>query len=321
MNLYIEQGVHYTILPPNRHNKLADVVCLPQVCWGCLQVPSLISVIIPTWNRGALLERAIRSVLAQRHPCSELLVVDDGSTDGTAAVVDQLASGEPSAPIRLLQQENRGASAARNTGIRAAQGALIAFLDSDDWWQPDKLGRQFQAMQDHPDCLISHTRELWFRHDKRVNQKKKHDPPHGAIFQPSLGMCVVGMSTVMARRGLFERYGVFDEALPCCEDYDLWLRVGCREPFLLVPEPLTCKDGGRPDQLSAIHRMGMDVFRIRSLCKLLDSDVLTPAQRRQTTTELGRKCRIYGQGCLKHGRRAEGERYLALLNHYQVETE
>ncbi len=280
----------------------------------------MISVIIPTWNRAALLERAIRSVLAQHHPCRELLVVDDGSTDGTAALVDQLASESP-AQIRLLRQENRGAAAARNTGIRAAQGELIAFLDSDDWWQPDKLARQAQTMREHPDYLISHTRELWFRQDKRVNQKKKHDPPHGAIFQASLGTCVVGMSTVMARRGLFDRYGLFDEALACCEDYDFWLRVGCREPFLLVPEPLTCKDGGRPDQLSAVHRMGMDAFRIRSLCKLLDSDVLTAAQRCQTTTELARKCGIYGQGCLKHGRKAEGEHTLALLNHYQTETE
>ena len=259
-------------------------------------------------------------MLAQHHPCRELLVIDDGSTDGTAALVDQLASESP-IEVRLLRQENRGAAAARNTGISAAQGELIAFLDSDDWWQPDKLARQSQAMQEHPNHLISHTREFWFRQDKRVNQKMKHDPPDGAIFQACLGTCVVGMSTVMARRGLFDRYGLFDEALACCEDYDFWLRVGCREPFLLVPEPLTCKDGGRPDQLSAVHRMGMDAFRIRSLCKLLDSDVLTAAQRHQTTTELARKCCIYGQGCLKHGRKAEGEHTLALLNHYQTETE
>ena len=125
-------------------------------------------------------------------------------------------------------------------------------------------------------------------------------------------MCVVGMSTVMVRRTLFDRYGLFDASLPCCEDYDLWLRIGCREPFLLVPEALTGKDGGRPDQLSAIYRMGMDVYRIRSLRKLLAQGVLTAGQRRAAEIEMARKCLIYGKGCLKHGRVEEGRRYLEM---------
>jgi glycosyltransferase involved in cell wall biosynthesis len=281
-----------------------------------LLVTDLISVIIPTWNRASLLERALGSVLAQRLPCTELIVVDDGSTDNTAGLVARLAT-EASVPIRLLRQENRGAAAARNLGIRAAQGSLLAFLDSDDWWLPKKLALQAAALAANPEFLISHTREIWFRHGQRVNQKKKHDPPHGHIFTTCLGMCVVGMSTVMARRELFERYGLFDERLPCCEDYDLWLRIGCREPFLLVPEPLTGKDGGRPDQLSLVHRMGMDIYRIQSLCNLLDSGVLNADQRRATVAELARKCAVYGQGCCKHGRPEEGARYLNLAAHYQ----
>ncbi|WP_028317902.1 glycosyltransferase family A protein [Desulfobulbus elongatus] len=276
----------------------------------------VISVIIPSHNRAALLERAIGSVLAQRRACDELIVVDDGSTDGTAALVERLAAGA-AVPIRLVQQPNRGAAAARNTGIRLARGRLLAFLDSDDWWLPGKLAVQAAALAARPERLIAHTREIWFRRGQRVNQKKKHDPPDGDVFAASLAMCVVGMSTVMARRELFDRYGLFDESLPCCEDYDLWLRVGCREPFLLVPEPLTGKDGGRADQLSAIHRQGMDVFRIRSLCTLLDAGVLHPAQRRAAVAELARKCRIYGQGCGKHGRPEEGERYRALAARYQ----
>jgi glycosyltransferase involved in cell wall biosynthesis len=279
-------------------------------------LPKVISVIIPTYNRAAYLERAIGSVLAQRLACDELVVVDDGSTDGTAELVERLAAGSV-VPIRLWRQENLGAAAARNLGIGRARGELLAFLDSDDWWLPNKLARQTAAMADRPDILISHTREIWFRRGQRVNQKKKHDPPHGDVFAASVGMCVVGMSTVMARRELFDRYGLFDEALPCCEDYDLWLRVGCRESFLLVPEPLTGKDGGRADQLSVIHRMGMDIFRIRSLCRLLDSGVLHPEQQRVAAAELARKCRIYGQGCIKHGRIEEGTRYLALAGHYQ----
>ncbi|WP_319588937.1 glycosyltransferase family A protein [uncultured Desulfobulbus sp.] len=276
----------------------------------------MISVIIPTYNRALHLVRAVESVLSQRRLCDELIVVDDGSTDATPDVVQRLAAGSV-VPIHLLRQDNRGASAARNLGIRRARGELLAFLDSDDWWLPNKLVLQAAAMAAQPEFLISHTRERWFRRGQRVNQKKKHDPPHGDIFAASLGMCVVGMSTVMARRQLFDRYGLFDEALPCCEDYDLWLRVGCREPFLLVPEPLTGKDGGRPDQLSEIHRVGMDTFRIRSLCHLLDAGDLNREQQRAATAELIRKCIIYGQGCCKHGRPEEGAHYLDLITRYQ----
>ncbi|ADW17268.1 glycosyl transferase family 2 [Desulfobulbus propionicus DSM 2032] len=275
----------------------------------------LISVIIPTYNRAWCLERAIGSVLAQQRACTELIVVDDGSTDDTAALVARLASDAP-IPIRLLVQDNRGAAAARNLGISQARGALLAFLDADDWWLPRKLALQAAAMEAAPETLVSHTREIWFRHGQRVNQKKKHDPPHGDIFAASLGMCVVGMSTVMVRRQLFDRYGLFDATLPCCEDYDLWLRVGCREAFFLVPESLTGKDGGRPDQLSVIHRMGMDRYRIRSLDTLIASGVLTPAQHRAAVAELARKCTIYGQGCIKHGRPEEGRRYLELADRY-----
>ncbi|MGD9948724.1 MAG: glycosyltransferase family 2 protein [Desulfobulbus sp.] len=278
----------------------------------------MISVILPTYNRAAFLERSIGSVLKQRLPCDELIVVDDGSTDATCDVVERIAADAP-VPLYLLHQENQGAAAARNTGIRAAKGELLAFLDSDDWWLPQKLQLQYAAMALNPEILISHTREMWFRHGQRVNQKKKHDPPNGDIFLASLSMCVVGMSTTMVRRELFEGYGLFDETLPCCEDYDLWLRVGCKEPFFLVPEPLVGKDGGREDQLSVIHRMGMDVYRVRSLCTLLDSGVLRSDQYRAAVAELVRKCTIYGQGCSKHGRREEGQRYQRLAEHYKIQ--
>nr|WP_321464515.1 glycosyltransferase family A protein [uncultured Desulfobulbus sp.] len=279
---------------------------------------NVISVILPTYNRASFLERSLRSVFSQHLPCDEVIVVDDGSTDNSCALVEAMAGQAPCA-LRLLRQQNLGAAAARNAGIQAARGELLAFLDSDDWWLPRKLELQQAAMAATPDILISHTRELWFRHGQRVNQKKKHDPPGGDIFAASLRMCVVGMSTTMVRRELFARYGLFDETLPCCEDYDLWLRVGCREPFLRLPEALTAKDGGREDQLSTIHRLGMDVYRIRALCNLLDSGVLKPWQQRLAVDELARKCRIYAQGCYKHGRPDEGTRYQNLAAHYQLQ--
>ncbi len=276
-----------------------------------------ISVIIPTWNRVRLLERAIGSVLAQTRPCDELIVVDDGSTDGTADLVRGMAAASGGG-IRYIFQENRGAAAARNRGIDAATGDLLCFLDSDDWWDPAKLEIQARAMQEHPGLLVSHTREIWFRRGRRVNQKKKHDPPGGEIFDRCLAMCVVGMSTVMVRAGFFRVHGLFDESLVCCEDYDLWLRAAVYEEFLLVPHPLTFKDGGRPDQLSSRHRMGMDIFRIRSICNLLERVSLTAGQRRLALAELERKCTIYGRGCIRHGRREEGEAYLALPDQYRA---
>ena len=277
----------------------------------------MISVIIPTHNRAGYLEKAMRSVFVQTRPPDELLIVDDGSTDDTRPLVAALAE-EAGFPVHYLYQENRGAAAARNLGITRARGDLLCFLDSDDQWDPRKLEVQERALRAAPDHLIAHTLELWFRRGRRVNQKKKHRPPGGDIFPACLRMCVVGMSTVMARRELFDRYGLFDESLVCCEDYDLWLRVAWREPFLLVAQPLTIKDGGRPDQLSVIHRQGMDRYRIRSLRGLLDSGVLDPGQRAAAVAELARKCRIYGQGCLKHGREEEGRRYLDLITRYSA---
>jgi hypothetical protein len=134
------------------------------------------------------------------------------------------------------------------------------------------------------------------------------------IFERCLPLCCVSLSTVVARRELFDEVGPFDESLPCCEDYEMWLRVSARHPFLLVDRPLTLKDGGRPDQISRIYRVGMDRFRIRALLKILEEPVLlADGQRESALRELGRKCRIYGEGCIRHGREEEGRYYLGLI--------
>ena len=271
-----------------------------------------VSVIIPTYNRRELLGLAIDSVLNQTYDNFELLVIDDGSDDGTDEFVASYGN-----KVRYLYQDNLGASAARNTGIRAARHDLLAFLDSDDQFTSEKLECQVSAMLREPDFLISHTDEIWYRRGKLLNQKNKHEREGGDVFQRSLEMCVIGMSTVMARREVFVMFGLFDESLPCCEDYDLWIRVSCKQSFLLVPEPLTIKDGGRDDQLSQIHRVGMDRFRIASIIKAIDSGGLSPGQDELARMELGRKCHIYGEGCLKHGREDEGRHYLDLAENYK----
>jgi len=270
-------------------------------------LPTKISVIIPTYNRQEFLAKAIDSVLGQTYTDFELIVVDDGSTDDTARCVAGYG-----AQVCYIYQENRGPAAARNTGIRAAEGELIAFLDSDDRFAPEKLAVQQAAMAALPEYLISHTDEIWYRRDKLLNQKKKHFRPHGFIFGECLKLCVVGMSTVMVRREFFERIGYFDEELPCCEDYDLWLRASVSLPFLKVDSPLTIKAGGRPDQVSVRYRAGMDKYRIRAIVKVLKLPDLTDEQRSLARHELARKCRIYGNGCVKHGRPEDGRYYAQL---------
>ena len=272
-----------------------------------------VSVVVPTYNRREMLMRALHSVFHQSVACREILVVDDASTDGSREYVESNIDREWRGNLRWLDMpSNRGPAAARNLGIAHARGELIAFLDSDDHWHPRKIERQAELMADNPRYHISHTRETWLRRGQHLNQKKKHLPRHGDIFSHCLELCAVGMSTVMAYRKLFDTVGYFDEDMRCCEDYAFWLKVSCRFPFLLVDEQLTVKEGGRPDQISTRYRQGMDRLRVEALERLVRSGVLTAGQRREAIQELRRKCAIYGQGCLKHGRTEEGMHFLAL---------
>jgi glycosyltransferase involved in cell wall biosynthesis len=240
-----------------------------------------------------LIARALDSVRAQTRKADEILVVDDGSTDDTARFVSE---AYPEA--RLLRQENRGVSAARNAGIRASEGELVAFLDSDDEWLPRKLERQLEAMEASPDTLLCHTNEIWIRNGRRVNPMKKHEKSGGWIFEKALPLCVISPSSVLASRRLFDAVGLFDEDLPACEDYDLWLRVCAFHPVLFVDEPLLVKHGGHEDHLSRRH-WGMDRFRIQALRKILDRDDLPEDYRRAAEAMLANKQEIFARGARK----------------------
>lgn len=264
--------------------------------------PPRVSVIIPTFNRAWCLREAVDSVLGQEFRGFELIVVDDGSSDETP----QLLLGYGGA-LRMLRQKNRGVSAARNAGVAAARGELIAFLDSDDIWLPGKLACQVDFFNRHPAALICQTEELWVKNGRRVNPGKRHRKRGGMIFAPSLELCLVSPSAVMLRRGLFDRVGLFDERLPACEDYDLWLRVSSRYPVGLIETPLILKRGGHSDQLS--RAWGLDKYRADSLARLISSGMLTPDQRRAAEVALRRKCRVYAAGCRKRGRHAEASHY------------
>jgi glycosyltransferase involved in cell wall biosynthesis len=269
----------------------------------------LVSVILPTYNRAWILGEAIESVLAQDYPRMELIVVDDGSTDDTPDLL--AAYGDR---LRCICQDNSGVSAARNAGIRTARGDLIALLDSDDTWLPGKLTAQVAYFNDHPEALICQTEEIWIRNGVRVNPGKRHRKEAGMIFERSLALCLVSPSAVMLRKSLLNEVGLFDEDLPACEDYDLWLRIAPKHPVHLIDTPLIVKRGGHPDQLSRMPEL--DKYRIRAITRLLDGGDLTPPQRHAAVAMLQKKCGIYAQGCRKRNRMDDADHFDRLAAHY-----
>ena len=279
-------------------------------------VAASLSIIIPTFNRAERLKKAIQSVLRQSQPCNEIIVVDDGSCDATRKVVEEFENRNT--PLKYYYQENKGPAAARNLGIEKSECDFIAFLDSDDHFHKKKIEKQYCELQKNSDYLISHTYEKWYRRGVHLNQKKIHIPRHGMIFDHCLQLCAVGMSTVMVRKELFDKVGLFDESFRCCEDYDFWLRVSYRYPFLLVPEKLTIKEGGREDQVSCQYRVGMDKLRVYAIEKLLKDKVLDEPQTVLAIEELIKKAQIYGSGCKKHGNIQEADFFLNLAKRYKT---
>lgn len=270
-----------------------------------------VTVVIPTFNRAALLRRALESVRAQTHPPDEIIVVDDGSTDDTARIVQQDFSD-----VRYMLQDSAGVSAARNRGIAAAHTPWVAFLDSDDEWRPRKLKRQLEALSGEPTYRICHTDEIWIRGGHRVNPKDRHAKAGGFIFQHCLPLCAMSPSSVIMHRSLIEDVGPFDEDLPVCEDYDMWLRVCSRYPVLFIPEPLVVKYGGHDDQLSRRY-WGMDRFRIEALEKILQQPHLASKDRIATLAALIDKINVYVRGVRSRGREAEAAVYARKRRGYE----
>ena len=261
-----------------------------------------VSAVIPTFNRGHCLLRAINSVLAQTTPVDEIIVVDDGSDDKTydLLVKSELLDMRGQMPnIRYLYQENKGVSAARNLGIKEAENEYIALLDSDDAWAETKIERQALKLEKKNfSCRITHTEEIWLKDGQRINPKKKHKKSGGFIFEKCLPLCCISPSSVLLHRTLFNDYGFFDEKLPACEDYDMWLRLCAFEEVLFVEEALTIKYGGHADQLSRAF-WGMDRFRVLALEKLINSGKLSKTQRSQALEMLVKKIEILLLGAKK----------------------
>ncbi len=273
-----------------------------------------VSVVIPTYNRLPMLKEAVDSVLAQSFEDMELIVVDDGSADGTAEEMKRYGGR-----VKLIQHsQNKGVSAARNRGILHARGKYIAFLDSDDLWVKGKLRIQVSFLEDNPHYPICYTDEIWIRRGKRVNPMLKHAKYSGWIFEKCLPLCIISPSSVMMRRTLFSKVGLFDEALPVCEDYDFWLRVSARFPIFFIDRKLIVKRGGHPDQLSQ-RSWGNDRCRVIALEKLLSEPYIGSEEREMILKEMKKKCSILYKGFLKRGREMEAKHYQEMMRRYGIE--
>jgi glycosyltransferase involved in cell wall biosynthesis len=199
----------------------------------------LVSVVVPAYNSARYVARALQSILGQTYAPLEIIVVDDGSTDDTAGVLAPYRDR-----IRYFRQANRGPSAARNTGIRHARGELIAFLDADDWWLPEKLERQVPLLRERPKVGVVHSGFEYY--DEATGRHLPSDHFHTVLAHELVGNCYVRLidgnaintCTAVVRRECFAQAGLFNESLGWMEDYDLWFRVARAYEFAFVPQAL-----------------------------------------------------------------------------------
>ena len=268
-----------------------------------------ISVVIPTLNRINTLQRALDSVINQTYKAAEIIVVDNGSSDGTLKFLR-----EQYPKITILTENKIGVSSARNKGIKKSINQWIALLDSDDAWHPRKLEIQTSMLDSAlKEYNLIHTDEVWFRNNKHINQMKKHKKQGGYIFERCLSLCCISPSSVLFKKNILDKVGLFDESLPVCEDYDMWLKICSSEEVLFAQDKLTYKHGGHKDQLSKSY-WGMDRFRIKSIENIIKNFDLTYKQKKQAKKELIKKLKIIINGAFKRNN-------LSIVNEFSTKLE
>lgn len=264
-----------------------------------------ISVVIPTYNRYEFLKRALESVYAQTYTPKEVIVIDDGSTDNTPSIQEDFPK------IKYIYQKNSGVSSARNLGIKNSTCEWVAFLDSDDEWDLDKLKFQYEFHKNNPKILMSYTDEKWIRDGVKVKIPKKFRKHGGNIFNECLSHCIIAPSATLIHKYLLEDIGKFDESLEVCEDYDLWLRIALNNDIGLIDKKLITKYAGHEDQLSFKH-WGMDRFRVKSLEKLIESE-----KKEQVLETLVKKYKLLLKGAIKYDRISDIKYYQGKLKTYE----
>jgi len=235
--------------------------------------PPIVSVVIPAYNAAWCLGRSIESVLAQTFRDFELIVVDDGSTDGTGAVLVALDE-----EIRVVRKPNGGLSSARNAGIAAAGGRYVAFLDADDWWSPEKLARQVELMEARPELVFCSTATAVRTPEGGALPDWRCGKEGGTVLERifAANAHVAGSgSAVVARREAFARVGGFDESLRSLEDIDMWMRLAGLGEYACIDAPLTVIEK-RSDSMSG----NLDVMRASAIAVLKKNRQLLPAGKR-----------------------------------------
>jgi len=195
-----------------------------------------VSVIIPTYNRSAFISKAVSSVLKQTYRDYEIIIIDDGSTDATAAIIERFNGDK----IKYIYQSHKGRSSARNKGVAKSNGDYIAFLDSDDVWLPEKLAIQVKAMDDTPKCGLAYTDAFMedINGDNIEQRSKKYSCPSGDVFAQLYNWNFISTSTSMIRREIVDSCGLFNEEFGGAEDYDLWLRIAAKHEILFIDKIL-----------------------------------------------------------------------------------
>lgn len=267
-----------------------------------------VSVVLPTYNRADVLRRSIRSVLDQTYEDIELIVVDDGSTDETGAVVSTIDDSR----LEYIEHEtNRGAPAARNTGIDASRGDFIAFQDSDDVWDPRKLEKQMATFdRAGSDVGVVYT-GVWRIHDgkNRYVPQPGVGPKEGDLSEALFRFNFISLQTAVVRSRCFAETGNFDERLPRLQDWELWIRIAEQYEFRFVDEPLVTAHV-RSDSISA------------SADRLAEARerIVEKHRERFDTEALAYQLFRTGHSLLKAGRTRKGRTYLrqAILTDVRV---
>lgn len=232
-----------------------------------------VSVIIPTYNYGRYIEKAIDSVLAQTYQDFEIIVVDDGSTDNTRTIIVTKYRDK----VKYIYQENKGASAARNQGLREASGDFIVFLDADDWFAPENLEYKTNILENDAD--VGWVYSDWYYVDEKghlvdkasdrfsFNTRQLEGDISSELF--STGNYIT-MDSVLMRKTCIDKVGVFDESLPALQDYDLWLRIALSFPVkfiniqlsysLIHLDSITFQKGVYPSAFLMIARKYENIF-------------------------------------------------------------
>lgn len=246
--------------------------------------------------------KAINSVLEQTYRAIEIIVIDDGSTDGT----DELF---PIQGIKYYKIEHSGFPGhIRNIGVDYSICEYIAFLDSDDIWFKDKLEKQVHYYNKHKHTRLLHTKELWIMNGRTISQKKRKHKKCGDVFKESLQGCILGPSTVLMEKGLFNEFNGFNPTIEVGEDYDLWLRITNTIEIDYLDEELITKNAGHGDQLSFKYGY-IEPFKIEVLEGLISNFNFTKSNYKTAIESLITKYDIVINGCNKRSNSIEARLY------------